>query len=372
MVILAYALKIVGVGFLLLAAIGVIRLPDAFTRMHAATKAGTLGAGLVVIGAAMSLEGGMAIAVAIATLIILLLSVPIASHLLGRAAYISGAPFWQRTVSDALSETLPRGEDLSAGDRSSAVLDVSRVLAAPSFDGECDATMTGAAIGRNASVPLTVVGLIDPAFVDDNPDDMRLCRVRLQQTLDRVASSLDVAPTVEMIEGDPAAALGALVRPDDVVVLPAAGWFNHGVGKEPEAMSGRGEALFPLARRLTVPVLIASAPLDIHKITVIDDGSERILDVLALIAKTRLFGDVSVSVTWAASAEPQPVRRKALEEAGAPLTVGFSAAKSADGIVSNPGEVVVSASLPSGRADWYGLDWRDRVAPDWRGHYLLV
>ena len=137
-------------------------------------------------------------------------------------------------------------------------------------------------------------------------------------------------------------------------------------------MSGRGEALFPLARRLTVPVILASAPLDIHGITVIDDGSERILDVLALISKARVFGDVSVSVTWAAGAEPQPARRTSLEQAGAPLKVSFSAAKSADGIVPNPGQVVVSASLPSGRAEWYGLVWRDRVSPDWRGHYLLV
>lgn len=106
----------IGAGFLILgaavclvAAIGVLRFPDFFMRMHAATKAGVAGAGLVLIGvgfAAPSLE--IAIKIALANLF-LLLTVPIAGHLLGRAGYIAGVPLWSATRKDQLAGVLARG-----------------------------------------------------------------------------------------------------------------------------------------------------------------------------------------------------------------------------------------------------------------------
>lgn len=106
--IVAIILKLIGVGFLFIAALGILRLSDPFQRMHAATKAGTLGAGLVVAGAMVGLGTVTAVIIGTLTVIFLLLTVPIAGHLLGRAAYVSGAQLNVAEGRDALANVLPR------------------------------------------------------------------------------------------------------------------------------------------------------------------------------------------------------------------------------------------------------------------------
>jgi monovalent cation/proton antiporter MnhG/PhaG subunit len=103
---LALLAKIVGTMFLVVATLGVLRFKDPFQRMHAATKAGTLGAGLVLLGAALAKGSFDATLVALLTIVFLIATMPVAGHLLGRAAYISGAPL--RSRSDALAGVLPR------------------------------------------------------------------------------------------------------------------------------------------------------------------------------------------------------------------------------------------------------------------------
>lgn len=79
-----------GALFMLVAALGVFRLPDLFMRMHAATKAGTLGAGLLLLAVAVHYgELGLTTR-ALATIVFLLLTAPISAHAIGRAAYYSG------------------------------------------------------------------------------------------------------------------------------------------------------------------------------------------------------------------------------------------------------------------------------------------
>jgi multicomponent Na+:H+ antiporter subunit G len=95
-------LLIAGGFFVLVAALGVLRLPDAFMRMHAATKAGTLGAGLVLVAAAV-VFGELAVAVkGIVVFLFLLLTAPVAAHVLGRAAYYDRVTLWDRTHHDDL------------------------------------------------------------------------------------------------------------------------------------------------------------------------------------------------------------------------------------------------------------------------------
>jgi monovalent cation/proton antiporter MnhG/PhaG subunit len=91
-----------------IAALGLFRLPDSFTRMHAATKAGVLGSGLLMLGVGLSLGSASAIITGLAGVAFLLATSPLASHALGRAAYVSGAPIASATVADALSGVLPR------------------------------------------------------------------------------------------------------------------------------------------------------------------------------------------------------------------------------------------------------------------------
>jgi len=100
--IIAGILVLVGAAFALIAAIGVARMPDLYVRMHAATKAGTLGAGLILLALALHAEEVGVILRAVAGIFFLLLTAPIAAHLLGRAAYCTGVTLWKHSVRDDL------------------------------------------------------------------------------------------------------------------------------------------------------------------------------------------------------------------------------------------------------------------------------
>jgi len=88
----------------LVAALGMLRLPDAIIRMHAATKAGTLGAGLILIAEAVFYQEIGITLRALAAIVFLLLTAPVAAHLIGRAAYYSGIKLWKKTWIDQLKD----------------------------------------------------------------------------------------------------------------------------------------------------------------------------------------------------------------------------------------------------------------------------
>ena len=105
MIVLTSFVVLLGTFFALVAALGMLRLPDLPMRMHAATKAGTLGAGLLLVAVAMASPGPGAIARALAGMVFLFLTAPVAAHLVARAAYRAGEmPLWHRTAVDELSE----------------------------------------------------------------------------------------------------------------------------------------------------------------------------------------------------------------------------------------------------------------------------
>lgn len=99
---LGSALLLVGAAFTLLAAIGIVRLPDLYTRMHAASKAGSVGAGFILIAVALvSFDGAVALR-AIIGILFLLLTTPVSAHLLARASYRSGYKPTHITVNNEL------------------------------------------------------------------------------------------------------------------------------------------------------------------------------------------------------------------------------------------------------------------------------
>jgi monovalent cation/proton antiporter MnhG/PhaG subunit len=106
--ILAAFLLVAGAAVVALAALGVARLPDPFSRMHAAAKAGVAGAGLVLLGTGLGFGTAGAILTALAAVAFLVLTAPIASHALGRAAYVAGAPLGAASMADALAGVLRR------------------------------------------------------------------------------------------------------------------------------------------------------------------------------------------------------------------------------------------------------------------------
>lgn len=105
---LAALLLVGGAAVVALAALGVARLPDPFSRMHAAAKAGVAGAGLLLLGAGLAFGTIAAMLTALAAVGFLVLTAPVASHALGRAAYVAGAPLGAASVADALAGVLNR------------------------------------------------------------------------------------------------------------------------------------------------------------------------------------------------------------------------------------------------------------------------
>ncbi|HEX7126110.1 MAG TPA: monovalent cation/H(+) antiporter subunit G [Thermodesulfobacteriota bacterium] len=91
---LAALLIVAGVTFLALAALGILRLPSVYMRLHASAVGTTVGIGGVVLGTALHAsvsESGPRLK-EVLVLAFLLLTAPVASHVLGRAAYLTGAP----------------------------------------------------------------------------------------------------------------------------------------------------------------------------------------------------------------------------------------------------------------------------------------
>jgi len=93
---------LLGSFLVLVAGIGLLRMPDLFLRMSATAKAGTLGTGLMVLGAAIHFNEFAIYTRAIALIAFLFVTAPVAAHMLGRAAYFDGVPLWKGTIQDDL------------------------------------------------------------------------------------------------------------------------------------------------------------------------------------------------------------------------------------------------------------------------------
>ena len=87
-------LFLLGGFFAFVAGLGVLRLPDVLTRMHASTKAGTLGSALILAGAALHFDDFAYTTKAILAILFILLTAPVAGHMIGRAAVRTGVPMW--------------------------------------------------------------------------------------------------------------------------------------------------------------------------------------------------------------------------------------------------------------------------------------
>ncbi len=108
--ILGTASVVVGASFLLVAAVGVVRLPDVFTRQHAAGKAATLGVMASLVGTALII-GTVSSAIKLGVAVVFqFLASPVATHALARVAHRSGAQMWDRTVVDELAEAHASGD----------------------------------------------------------------------------------------------------------------------------------------------------------------------------------------------------------------------------------------------------------------------
>lgn len=98
-------LMLAAVAFVLLAAVGLQRFDDVFSRIHAATKAITLGVVLVAGAAALQMERTSDVVKLLLVVVLQLVSAPVSAHVVGRAAYWSGGELSPGTVVDELEES---------------------------------------------------------------------------------------------------------------------------------------------------------------------------------------------------------------------------------------------------------------------------
>ena len=101
-------LSLAGVAFLVVAGVGIIRLPDIYCRGSATTKAATLGVGFMLAATAVYFGDLQVTTRAIATGAFLLLTAPVAAHMIARAAYFRGTDLWPGTVKDELKSSATR------------------------------------------------------------------------------------------------------------------------------------------------------------------------------------------------------------------------------------------------------------------------
>ncbi|WP_234404871.1 monovalent cation/H(+) antiporter subunit G [Paenibacillus bouchesdurhonensis] len=96
-----------------LSAFGLVRLPDAYMRSHAATKSTTLGVLCILCGAFLyfmfSLEHVSA--KLLLGIVFVFITAPVGGHLNGRAAHRTGVPLWKDSVRDDLSEAMRREQE---------------------------------------------------------------------------------------------------------------------------------------------------------------------------------------------------------------------------------------------------------------------
>jgi len=107
---LEWAALFLGVGLCLLAGVGILRMPDVYTRMQASTKAGTLGIALIMASVGLHFRDAVTGLQASLVIAFLFLTAPVASHLISRAAYAIGGSLWDQTVIDEMATTDENGE----------------------------------------------------------------------------------------------------------------------------------------------------------------------------------------------------------------------------------------------------------------------
>lgn len=111
--VLAAVLILAGAVFFLIAAIGTLRFPDLYTRMHAATKGSAFAAVLMLMGTAVHFADGWIAVEALLVIVFIFLTAPIAGHAIGRAAHTLGTPTAKETFIDELREEKEKKTDIT-------------------------------------------------------------------------------------------------------------------------------------------------------------------------------------------------------------------------------------------------------------------
>ena len=113
--VVAAILLLIGSIFTLSASIGLLRLPDVYSRMHAASKAGTLGSCVILLALAVVEADISVVTRVVAAIIFFIITAPISAHLLARAALTAGYPLWRGSVRNEFRKLNDGAVSKSAG-----------------------------------------------------------------------------------------------------------------------------------------------------------------------------------------------------------------------------------------------------------------
>lgn len=91
-----------GTLFVLLSAIGLVRMPDTYMRISVNTKAATLGVGLILVGTAVFFNDLSTTSRSLVIILFVFLTAPVSAHLIGRASYFMGVKLWKDSIMDDL------------------------------------------------------------------------------------------------------------------------------------------------------------------------------------------------------------------------------------------------------------------------------
>ena len=108
--IIGYLMIAVGILFNIFGCVGLVRFPDVYNRLQAATKCVTLGTVLLLIGVARVRGVGPTAANAIICAVFVLVTSPTAAHAIAKGAYASGVALWEKTVVDKYAEQYREGK----------------------------------------------------------------------------------------------------------------------------------------------------------------------------------------------------------------------------------------------------------------------
>ena len=109
--IIGYILITIGILFDIFGCIGLVRFPDVYNRLQAATKCVTLGTIMLLAGVAVTSGLSATTAKAIVCAVFILVTSPTAAHAIARGSHISGVPLWKESVVDKYADEVDKKTD---------------------------------------------------------------------------------------------------------------------------------------------------------------------------------------------------------------------------------------------------------------------
>lgn len=97
-------LSTIGALFCLIASIGILKMPDFYSRLSVTIKAGTLGVGCILVAAAFFFSEFQVTTKAIAIVFFIFITSPVSGYLIGKVGYINGAKMWKNSIIDEMKD----------------------------------------------------------------------------------------------------------------------------------------------------------------------------------------------------------------------------------------------------------------------------